>query len=64
MLRELPALNRSYLFSISIFVMKDSFTVKEERNVVHKIERRNFKWVVQVLGRNCLLEHVTEGKID
>jgi len=28
------------------------------------MERRNGKWVGQVLSRNYLLKHVTEGKIE
>jgi len=37
--------------------------VKEERNIVHKIKRRNAKCIGQILRRNCLLRHVIEGKI-
>jgi hypothetical protein len=32
--------------------------------MTHKIERRKGKWVGQVLRRNYILKHVTEGKIE
>jgi hypothetical protein len=38
--------------------------VKEERNTLHKIKRRNDNWIGHILRRNCLLKHVIEGKID
>jgi hypothetical protein len=37
--------------------------VKEERNILHTIKRRKANWIVHILHRNCLLKHVTEGKI-
>jgi hypothetical protein len=37
--------------------------VKGDRNIVHKIKRRNAKCIGQILGRNCFLRHVIEGKI-
>ena len=36
----------------------------EERNILQKIQRRNFKYTCYVLCRNCLLKQVTEGKIE
>jgi hypothetical protein len=38
--------------------------VKEERNVLHAIRRMEVKWICHILHRNCLLEHVIEGKIE
>jgi hypothetical protein len=38
--------------------------VKEERNIVHTIKRRKANWIGHILRRNCLLKHVTEGKIE
>ena len=38
--------------------------VKEERNILHAIKRRKVSWIGQFLRRNCLLKHVTEGKIE
>jgi len=37
--------------------------VKVERNIVHRIKRRNAKCIGQMLRWNCLLRHVIEGKI-
>jgi replicative superfamily II helicase len=38
--------------------------VKEERNIVHRIKRRNANWIGHILHRNCFLKHVIEGKIE
>jgi hypothetical protein len=38
--------------------------VKEERNIVHTIKRRNANWIGHILRRNCLLKHVIEGKLE
>jgi hypothetical protein len=27
-------------------------------------KRRKFNWICHILPRNCLLKHVTEGKIE
>jgi hypothetical protein len=38
--------------------------VKEERNILHTIKRRKAKCIGHILRRDCLLKHVTEGKIE
>jgi hypothetical protein len=38
--------------------------VKEERNILHTIGRRKANWIGHILRRNCLLKHITEGKIS
>jgi hypothetical protein len=38
--------------------------VNEERNIVHTIKRRKANWIGHILHRNCLLKHVTEGKLQ
>jgi hypothetical protein len=38
--------------------------VKEQRNILHEISKRKGNWVGQILGRNCLLRQVIEGKIQ
>jgi hypothetical protein len=38
--------------------------VKEDRNILYTIKRRKDKWVGHILHRNCLLNHVIEGKIE
>jgi hypothetical protein len=38
--------------------------VKEERNIVHTIKRRKANWIGHILRSNCLLKHVTEGKLE
>ena len=34
----------------------------EQRNILHKIRNRNANWIGHILGRNCLLQQVIEGK--
>ena len=38
--------------------------VKEERNILHTIKKRKANWIGHILHRNCLLEHIIEGKIE
>jgi len=37
--------------------------VKEQRNILHEISNRKANWIGHILGRNCLLKRVSEGKI-
>ena len=37
--------------------------VKEQRNILHEISKRKAYWIGHILGRNCLLLQVIEGKI-
>jgi hypothetical protein len=38
--------------------------VKEQRYILHEIRKRKAKWIGHILRRNCLLQRVTEGKIQ
>jgi hypothetical protein len=38
--------------------------VKEQRNVLHEIRKRKANWIGHILRRNCILQWVTEGKIQ
>jgi hypothetical protein len=38
--------------------------VKEERNILHALGRNKDNWIGHTLRRDCLLKHVSEGKID
>jgi len=38
--------------------------VKEQRNILHGIRKRKANWIGHILHRNCLLQRVTEGKIQ
>jgi hypothetical protein len=40
------------------------FRVKEQRNILHEICKRKANWIGHILRRNCLLQRVTEGKIQ
>ena len=37
--------------------------VKEQRNILHEISKRQANWIGHILRRNCLLQRVIEGKI-
>jgi hypothetical protein len=39
-------------------------SVEKERNILHTTEIRKANWIGHTLRRNCLLKHVTEGKIE
>ena len=38
--------------------------VKEQMNILHEISKRKANWIGHILRRNCLLQRVTEGKIQ
>jgi len=38
--------------------------VKEKRNILHEIRKRKANWIGHILRRNCLLQRITEGKIQ
>jgi hypothetical protein len=38
--------------------------VKEQRNSLHEIRKRKANWIGHILHRNCILQQVTEGKIQ
>jgi len=38
--------------------------VKEGRNILRAVKRRKANWIGYILRGNCLLKHVTEGKIE
>ena len=38
--------------------------VKEQRNILHEIYKRKANWIGHIWHRNCLLQRVTEGKIQ
>jgi len=37
--------------------------VKEQRNILHEINKRKANWIGHNFLRNCLLQRVIEGKI-
>jgi hypothetical protein len=37
---------------------------KEQRNILHEIRKWKVNWIGHILRRNCLLQWVTEGKIQ
>jgi hypothetical protein len=38
--------------------------VKEQRNILHEKRKRKANWIGHILRRKCLLQGVTEGKIQ
>ena len=47
----------------SVGPIKWEWRVKEQRNILLEISKRKANWIGQILGRNCLLRPVIEGKI-
>jgi len=41
----------------------EKLRLKEQRNILHEISKRNANWIGHILRRNCLLQRVIEGKI-
>ena len=41
-----------------------SLRVKEERNVLHTINRRTVTSIGHIFRRNCLLKHVLAGRVE
>jgi hypothetical protein len=37
---------------------------KKERRIVNAIKRKKADWTGHILRRNCLIKHVTEGKLE
>jgi hypothetical protein len=40
------------------------YRAKEDRNILHTINRRHANWIRHILCRNCLLKHVTDGRTE
>jgi hypothetical protein len=38
--------------------------IKKEMNILHTLKRRKAHWISHILHRNCLQNHVIEGKIE
>jgi hypothetical protein len=38
-------------------------TVKEQRNILHEIIKREANWIGHILRRNCLLRQIIEGRM-
>jgi len=38
--------------------------VKEQKNILHEVRKRKANWIGHILRRNCLLQRVTEGKVQ
>jgi hypothetical protein len=37
--------------------------IKDKRNTLHKIKTRKVNWIGHILRRNCILNHVIEGRL-
>lgn len=38
--------------------------LKDEKYILHTLTRRKAEWIGHRLGRNCLIKHTVEGKIE
>jgi hypothetical protein len=50
--------------SVWIYAHDVLLRVKEQRNILHEIRKRKANWIGHILRRNCILQRVTEGKIQ
>ena len=55
--------NSSIKRGVWIDISKKDYRVKEETNSLRTIKRK-VNWIGHILHRNCLLKHITEGKIQ
>jgi hypothetical protein len=44
--------------------MKMYFVESRRKGLSYTEKRRNANWIGHILPRNCLLKHITEGKIE
>ena len=40
------------------------WSVKEVKNIIQTTKRRKANWISYILGRNCFLKYIVEGKIE
>ena len=40
------------------------YRVNWDRNILHRVKRRKANWIGHILCRNCLLQHIIEGKTE
>ena len=45
-------------------IKKCSQRVKEQSNIIQTINRRKANWTGHILGSNCLINHVIEGRVE
>jgi len=41
-----------------------SHRVKEDRNILNTVNRRETNWIGHILRRYCFLKHATDGKVE
>ena len=39
-------------------------TVKKERNILHRVNRKKANWIGHILHRNCVLNTLLKGKVE
>jgi hypothetical protein len=61
MILEIRKLETATYYFSDIFIVVHKC---EERNILHTIKRRKANWIGHILRRNCLLQHVIEGKLE
>jgi len=50
--------------SLLVNILQFSFPMSYTRNILHEIHEWKANWIGHILRRNCLLQRVTEGKIQ
>ena len=55
---------KEMMISTDLMRNKLLYKVKENRNILHTIKCSKDNWIGHILPRNCILKHVTKGKIE
>jgi hypothetical protein len=63
-LRDLPKVHVIFSWTDHVRNEEVLLKVKEQRNILHEMNKRKASWIGHILRRNCLLQRVTEGKIQ
>jgi hypothetical protein len=50
------------MLDIILVVIRTTYIVREDRNIIHTRKRRKANWIGHILYTNCLLKHVSKGK--
>ena len=53
-----------YIYIYNVINEDVLLRVKEQRNILHEIRKRKANWIGHIMRRNCLVQRVTEGKIQ
>ena len=56
-------MRNNHCHRVTAHLQSNILYIFEQRNILHEIRKRKANWIGHILRRNCLLQHVIEGKI-